>query len=253
MNEPVNVSEDRHAITITLNSPSNRNALSIELVTEVHRALDLAEGSGRLVVMRATGTTFCAGADLKERTASSSGSPPPDVFERLVTLRVPVIAVVEGAARAGGIGLVAAADIAIGTSEADFAVSEVHRGLLPAVISVVCAQRLNFRLMQQYFLTGERFGSATAVSMGLLSEAIDSAEVETRLDEIIQHLRRGAPSALAGTKALIQDTTDRDLSERFVEMRDRSRQAFESVDGQEGMLAFLEKRAPRWMINADEL
>ena len=247
MDEPVEISEDRGVVTITLNSPANRNALSSALVVEMHRGIDLAEGDGRLIVLRHTGNTFCAGADLKERTQGSSVPPPPDVFERLVNVRVPVLAVVEGAARAGGVGLVAAADIAIGTERANFAVSEVHRGLIPAVISVVCAQRLNFRMMQQYFLTGETFDAAMATAMGLLSEHVPTADLDARVDQLVTLLRRGAPQALAATKLLLRDVTTGDPAEKFEEMKARSRQAFESDDGQEGMRAFLEKRQQRWM------
>lgn len=248
MDEPVDITEDRGVVTITLNSPSNRNALSAALVTEMHRGIDIAEDRGRLIVLRANGNAFCAGADLKERTAgSSSDSPPPDVFERLVNLTVPVLAVVEGAARAGGVGLVAAADVAIGTEDANFAVSEVHRGLLPAVISVVCSQRLNFRMMQQYFLTGEQFDAPVASAMGLLSEFVDSERLEERIETLSNLFRRGAPQALANTKILLRDVTTGDVSEEFEEMKVRSRRAFESGDGQEGMRAFLEKREPSWV------
>lgn len=234
--------------TITLNSQSNRNALSKALVNQTNRALDDAESDGRVVVLAAVGPSFCAGADLRERSRPQEGPPPRDLFERLSDFPLPVIAVVDGAARAGGIGLVASADIAIGSDRANFAVSEVHRGLIPAVISVLCGERMQTRAMQRYFLTGEPFDAAEAARIGLLTEAVPQADLRERTDDVAASLLRGAPSALRATKDIL-NPSGADRTRRLEDMKERSKTAFLSPDGQEGIHAFLEKRDPAWVTS----
>lgn len=231
--------------TITFDSQLNRNALSYDLVRLTHLALDAAESDGRAVVIRAVGPSFCAGADLKERGSSTQQPDQPDLFERLLQFPLPVVAVVQGVARAGGIGLVAAADIAIGTPAANFSFSEVYRGLVPAIVSVVCGEVIERRALQHYFLTGEVFDGVDAARIGLLSECVGEEELATRLDEVTTLLRRGAPLALRTTKSVLAQRGIEWFA-RLNEMRSLSRSTFASPEGQEGIHAFLEKREPTW-------
>lgn len=243
---PILTRVDQGIHYITFDSQHNRNALSHALVTATHAALDEAEAGGRVVVLGAKGPAFCAGADMRQRTNLDDATPPPpDLFERLVRYPIPVIAVVNGAVRAGGLGLVAAADIAIGTENASFGVTEVHRGLIPAVISVVCRDIMDRRRMQRYFLTGEPFGADDAVRAGLLTEAVNSADLDDSIAQLTDWFLKGAPNAIRLTKELLSEV-DTAWEARMVDMRSRSKAAFEGPDGQEGMRAFLEKRAPAW-------
>lgn len=236
------------SLRITLDSQSNRNALSRALLQGVHDALDLAELSARAVVIDAVGPAFCAGADLKERTSGDASPPPPDLFERLATFPLPVIVVVDGAARAGGLGIVATADIALGTERASFAVSEVHRGLVPAMISVHLGRICTMRSLQRYFLTGEPFGAEEAVQMGLLTERVD--DPDARVAALLESLERGGPGALEQTKSILGEIGSRPWRDRIDDMAQLSAGAFASAEGQEGMTAFLERRQPSWVPTA---
>ncbi|MEU0384209.1 enoyl-CoA hydratase family protein [Streptomyces chartreusis] len=231
--------------TLTLDSPHNRNALSAALVGELADALaDAGRDTGvRAVVLTHTGNTFSAGADLKD-------PPPPEalvaLLRRIVELPKPVVARVTGHVRAGGLGLLAACDIAAAATEATFAFTEVRIGVAPAVISLPLLPRTDPRALSRYYLTGERFGAAEATATGLLTTHAD--DVDTALAPILDGLRRSAPDALAETKRL--------LTARVLEAFDRdaagltalSARLFSSAQAREGMTAFLERRDPAWVV-----
>lgn len=231
--------------TLTLDSPHNRNALSAALVGELADALaDAGQDTGvRAVVLTHTGNTFSAGADLRD-------PPPPEalvaLLRRIVELPKPVVARVTGHVRAGGLGLLAACDIAAAATEATFAFTEVRIGVAPAVISLPLLPRTDPRALSRYYLTGERFGAAEATATGLLTTHAD--DVDTALAPILDGLRRSAPDALAETKRL--------LTARVLEAFDRdaagltalSARLFSSPQAREGMTAFLERRDPAWVV-----
>ncbi|MFB7737748.1 enoyl-CoA hydratase family protein [Streptomyces sp. NPDC056112] len=231
--------------TLSLDSPGNRNALSAALVGELAAALaDCAEDAAvRAVVLTHTGNTFSAGADLRD-------PPRPDalvaLLRQIVELPKPVVARVTGHVRAGGLGLLAACDVAIASNQATFAFTEVRIGVAPAVISLPLLPRADPRALARHCLTGERFDAAEAVRAGLVTAAGDDADAV--LEPILDGLRRSSPQALAETKRL--------LTARVLEAFDRdaagltalSARLFSSAQAREGMTAFLERRDPEWAV-----
>lgn len=247
--------------TVALDSPSNRNALSTRLVSELHARLTAAIGDEavRVIVLTATGPVFCAGADLKERRegsepqrGSGSSTPPavpfPDVLSLIWNSPKPVIARLNGPARAGGIGLVAACDIAVAPDTATFAFTEVRLGVVPGVIAVTCLRRMQPQAASEYFLTGETFDGPRAVEIGLLNRAVPADELDPTVDRYTRMLLRGAPEALAITKELVREVPGMPLDEGFSRMAALSEQRFASAEGREGVAAFAKRRDPAWVI-----
>lgn len=241
---------DRTIATITLDSPANRNALSAQLVSELteHLAADGASADVRAVVLTHTGTVFCAGADLKEQ--ASEGGPEEGTKRMLALLRAivelpkPVIARVDGAVRAGGIGIVGACDIAIASEQASFAFTEVRLGLAPAIISLTTLGRLTERAASRYYLTGEKFDARAAAASGLLTAVVDDLDAE--LTNICDALRACSPQGLAETKPLTTRNAVAAFADNAEELQALSARLFASEEAREGMLAFLQKRPPRW-------
>lgn len=231
--------------TLSLDSPRNRNALSAALVGELADALtDAGKDPGvRAIVLTHTGNTFSAGADLKD-------PPPPEalvaLLRQIIELPKPVVARVTGHVRAGGLGLLAACDIAAASTEATFAFTEVRIGVAPAVISLPLLPRTNPRALSRYYLTGERFDAAEATATGLLTTHAD--DVDTALAPILEGLRKSAPDALAETKRLLTarvlEAFDRDAAD----LTALSARLFSSPQAREGMTAFLERRDPAWVV-----
>jgi enoyl-CoA hydratase len=235
--------------TITLDSQHNRNALSRQLLDELHRALDGAEaGEPRAIVLTHAGPAFCAGADLKERSAQ--GSSPADsgpfvnVLERLMDAEAPTIAAVRGAVRAGGIGLMASCDLVVVAASTTFALTEVRIGVAPAIISVPILRRVPPSRIAAAMLTGEHFDAAEARSIGLVTHVAE--DVDATVTELVAGIRAGAPGAVAATKRLLHSVDTMDRDEAFDAMGQLSNELFTSAEAAEGMAAFVEKRPPRW-------
>jgi methylglutaconyl-CoA hydratase len=159
---------------------------------------------------------------------------------------VPVVARLAGPARAGGVGLVAACDIAVAADTTTFAFTEVRIGVVPAIIAVTVLPRLLPRAAHELFLTGETFDAARAAAIGLINRAVPTERLDAEVARYVDMLRRGAPDALAATKALMQRRLDDDLNAAFAAMQELSAHHFASAEGQEGMAAFAEKRLPAW-------
>lgn len=247
----------RGIAVLTLNSPRNRNALSARLRTALADALaeTSADDRVRAVVLTGAGPAFCAGADLKEVAAERAGTPPDpgatsmaELFNDVMDVSKPVVAKLNGPARAGGIGLVAAADIAIAPASATFAFTEVRIGVVPAVISVPVAARMHARQLSRYFLTGETFTAAAAAEAGLITRAVADAELDAATEEVLDGLRAAAPAALVRTKALVNGPDRDGRTEEFARMARVSREFFDSDDAAEGRAAFLERRQPNWTL-----
>jgi methylglutaconyl-CoA hydratase len=240
--------------TITLDSPHNANALSSALVGQLRAALDEALGDPdvRVIVLTGAGRVFCSGADLKEAGSTPTAAPRlmADVIGQLWSGGKPVICRVNGAARAGGIGLVAACDIAIAPKSATFAFSEVRIGVAPAVISVPCLRRMPSRAAAEYFLTGEVFGAARAVEIGLLTMAVEPDELDAQAERYTDLLLRGAPGALAATKALLRDVPAEPVLAGLARMAELSGTLFGGEEAREGMAAFASKRDPAWVTSS---
>lgn len=239
--------------TITLDSPHNRNALSAPLRAQLAASLDRAidDDTVRVIVLDHTGPVFCAGMDLKEAKGVHAGQQGvndfPALLQRLWTSPKPVIAKLAGPARAGGVGLVAAADIAVAVEDATFAFTEVRIGVVPAVISVTVLPRIGARAAHELFLTGEVFDARRAAEIGLLNAAVPADELDATVERYVFSLSLGAPTALAATKELLQGETARTMPETFEKMQALSAQFFAGEEGQEGIAAFTEKRLPNWV------
>ncbi|MDT7578482.1 MAG: methylglutaconyl-CoA hydratase, partial [Pseudonocardiales bacterium] len=214
MDELVHCAVAAGVATITLDSPANRNALSAQLRRELLAHLDaaLADDAARVIVLSHTGRVFCSGMDLKESRgagASDQGvNEVPTILSRIWTAPKPVVARIAGPARAGGVGLVAACDIAVAADAATFAFSEVRIGVIPAVISVTVLPRLVPRAAHELFLTGETFDATRAAAIGLVNAAVPAERLDAEVARYVDLLRRGAPCALAATKALLRRPPD---------------------------------------------
>jgi methylglutaconyl-CoA hydratase len=241
--------------TLTLDSPHNRNALSAALIADLVAGIEVAvaDDAVRVIVLSHTGSVFCSGADLKETAAAlaSDDVPAKRMGEALVAVcesPKPVVARVGGAARAGGLGLIAAADIAVCSTAATFAFTEVRLGVIPAVISATVLPRLSNRAATELFLTGDTFNGVRAAEVGLVTAAVPDEQLDAAVAHYVGSLVRGAPAALAAAKRLLQAApTDRPMRERIGQLTDVSVGFFTSQEGREGVRAFTEKRNPSWM------
>jgi len=245
----------RAITTITLDSPSNANALSTGLLTQLRAALEgaLADPGVRVIVLTGAGRVFCAGADLKEALTDPAGATGlmAGVLRLLWDSSKPVICRVNGSTRAGGIGLVAACDIAIAPAQATFAFSEVRIGVVPAVISVPCLRRMPSRPAAEYFLTGEVFDAVRATEIGLLTRAVPAADLDAETDRYAAMLLRGAPGALAAAKAVLRDIPSAPVADGLTRMAELSGTFFGAAEAREGMAAFAAKREPSWAPGQD--
>jgi methylglutaconyl-CoA hydratase len=240
--------------TITLDSPSNRNALSRALIAQLLDALrEATDAPGvRTIVLSHTGPVFCSGADLKETAAALSGGEMPagqigDVLEAIWNCPKPVVARVGGPARAGGLGLIAAADIAVCAREATFAFSEVRIGVIPAIISATVLTRLSSRAASELYFTGDVFDGERAAAIGLVTAAVPLPDLDAAVGAYTDSLVRGAPGALAGAKALLHRTRAVTFSDEVSALTEISIGYFGSAEGREGVAAFREKRDASWV------
>ena len=245
---------ERGVATLTLDSPANRNALSTALIDELLAALAAAEADEavRAVVLTHAGPVFCSGADLKETAAAFGSGRPPisrlgDVLAAIWEGGKPVVARVAGPARAGGLGLIAAADIAVCSADATFAFTEVRIGVVPAVISATVLPRLSSRDAAELYLTGAVFDGARAERAGLVTAAVAPDGLDAAVAGYVADLVKGAPGALAGTKALLRRRRCDDLRAEIAALTELSVGYFGSAEGMEGITAFREKRAPNWL------
>jgi methylglutaconyl-CoA hydratase len=202
-------------------------------------------------VLTGTGPVFCSGADLKEKAGPSEPDKVAGLAPTLLQMwegPKPVLGRINGAARAGGLGLVTACDIAVGIETATFGLSEVRLGLIPAIISVVMVPKLGQARMMDLTLTGEPFDGRAAVGYGLLNAAVPPDKLDEAVAGYLGSLMKGAPKALGGCKQLIRDVGRMSMVEAFAEMSVRTERYFQSEEGREGMAAFAEKRLPWWQV-----
>jgi methylglutaconyl-CoA hydratase len=250
----VRVETARGVARLTLDSPHNRNALSGALIAQLLDALAAADADDgvRVVVLSHTGPVFCSGADLRETAAATqSGSLPAarmgEVLAAIWDSRKPVVARVGGPARAGGLGLIAAADIAVCSAAATFAFTEVRLGVIPAVISATVLRRLGPRAAAELYLTGETFDGTRAAAAGLVTVAVPEPELDPTVERYLAALVRGAPQALAGTKELLRRPLAVTVREDLAELTELSVRYFGSPEGIEGVRAYRDKRDPFWV------
>ncbi len=233
--------------TLTFDSPHNRNALSRQLVGELLEGLARAEDDAgvKVVVIRAEGRTFCSGADLSEARGEGmekAAGVLVDLQRRIASLTKPVVTRVHGNVRAGGIGIVAASDIALSAEDATYAFTEVRLGLAPAAISLSVLPRMTARAAALTFLTGEVFDGTTAAEIGLVTRAVPEAELDDALTRVCTALAQGSPQGLRETKQLL----GRPLLERIERDGDDlarlSARLFGSEEAKNAMLAFLSRK-----------
>ncbi|MEJ3746623.1 enoyl-CoA hydratase-related protein [Actinomycetes bacterium KLBMP 9797] len=236
----------RGIATLALDSPPNRNALSTALMTELLAALAAAgaDDAVRVVVLSHTGPVFCSGADLTEKPAPTALMA--EVIAAIWECPKPVVARVGGPARAGGLGLVAAADIAVCGEDVTFAFTEVRLGVVPAIISATVLRRLHPRAAAELFLTGDAFDGRRAAAIGLVSAAAPAESVDATVAAYCDGLMRGGPLALAGTKRVLHRPPAATVREDLAELAAISAEFFGSEEGREGISARREKRPPRW-------
>ncbi len=225
-------------VTVTLDSPANRNALSRRLVGELRDALDdaAADETAHAVLLTHTGPAFCSGAALDEMRGGDPADGPRGMlglFRLLLTLPIPVVARVNGATRAGGLGVLGACDVVLASASSTFAISEVRLGLAPAVISLPLRPLLTARAASRYFLTGETFDAATAAEIGLVSAVGDDIE------PVLDGLRRADRQGLCETRPLTTRDRLRALDDEGSAMAELSARLFASQVAQAHISAFL--------------
>ncbi|HEV3383060.1 MAG TPA: enoyl-CoA hydratase-related protein [Trebonia sp.] len=257
MGSLVRTTVEHGVATVLLDSERNRNALSRQLLAELGAELDAAAADPRVrvVVLTGAGPAFCSGADLREQGDGLGPGPVslPDVLTRIFDHRCPVVARVNGAVRAGGIGLMAACDIVVVPDTATFAFSEVRVGVVPAIIAMPVLTRMNAVAAHEYFLTGEQFGAAEAVRTGLANRAVPPDELDAAVARVAAALARGGPSALAAAKQLRRTVpvpvpvTGEGLGPVFVRLEGLSARHFASEEGRAGIAALLGKRPAPWV------
>jgi methylglutaconyl-CoA hydratase len=244
--------------TLWLDRPDRHNAFDDELIRELIGAID---GLGkdralRVVVLAGKGKSFSAGADLgwMRRMADASeakneedAADLAELMHRLNSLAKPTIALVQGAALGGGVGLVAACDLAVAATDAVFALSEVRLGLIPAVISPYVIAAIGPRAARRYFLTAERFDAATAERLGLVHAVVQTDQLWAEGMRLAALLVQNPPVAMAEAKRLIADVAGRPVDAALrAETARRIAKLRSGAEAREGVSAFLEKRKPRW-------
>jgi enoyl-CoA hydratase/carnithine racemase len=233
--------------TITLDSPHNRNALSRQLVTELFERLERANADGdvNVVLVRQEGKVFCSGADLSEATTvgMEEGAQRIVALQRLiVTIDKPVVTRIAGAVRAGGIGIVAASDLAISADDATYALTEVKLGLAAAIISLTVHARMNPRAAALTTLGGEVFTGAQAATYGLVTWAVPADELDDAVATVCAQIATGTPQGLRESKRILNADLVRRIDALGGDMAALSARLFASDDAREAMTAFLNRK-----------
>ncbi|WP_027853160.1 enoyl-CoA hydratase/isomerase family protein [Marinobacterium litorale] len=251
---------DRGVAQLTLNRPEVHNAFDDSIIAALIEALEATDRDPavRVLVLRSNGRNFSAGADLAwmKRMANNSHQENLDDAGRLARLMEalnnhskPTIALVQGAAYGGAVGLAACCDIVIATEQSQFCLSEVKIGLIPAVISPYVVRAIGERLARRYFLSAESFSAQVAAETGLVHEIVaDAALLDDACHRIIRQLRRNSPQAMSAAKQLIFAVSDKPIDSDVI--ADTARRIADiriSAEGQEGLGAFLGKRPPNWI------
>jgi len=256
--ETVDIQIEQGTCVVWLNRPEVRNAFNETMIAELTAAFAEIDGNDalRAVVLAGRGKSFCAGGDVnwmkrmaglsveENRTGAMAMAA---MLNRLYTMKKPTVARVHGAAFAGGMGLAAACDIAVASADAEFCVSEVRLGLIPATISPYVLAAAGERAAHRYFLTAERITAAEARRIGLVHEVVQPEDLDATVSKICGNLVQGAPGAHAAAKELIRSVARKAVTPELVaDTADRIAAAWASDEGKEGIRSFLEKRAPAW-------
>ena len=242
--------------TLTLDNPDARNVLDADTMAAMSDGLLRAaeDPQVRVVVLAAEGRAFCAGADLKGASSADAESFTAAgpralvaVLEQILDCPKPTIARVQGHVAGGGNGLVAACDFAVAADDVHFAFSEVRVGVAPAVISVVCLDRMNRRDGIELLLLGERVSAQRAAEAGLINKAVPRDDLDASVAGYVDALSRGGPQALAATKSLLRKVPGMDRTQAFEWTAEVSAHMFNSDEAKAGMMAFLSKQPAPWV------
>jgi methylglutaconyl-CoA hydratase len=239
--------------TLTLNRPEKRNALNVGLLEQLGVAVAAAEAdpTQRILVIRGAGPVFCSGLDLAEaadpRLAETSAGLVGRGLQVLATSRLVSIALVQGAAVAGGAGLASACDFVVATRDAKFGYPELRRGLMPALIMTFLRRQLRERDARELLLLGKLCDASHAQAIGLINRVVaDEAALETELKSLVSSLLQGAPQALADTKKVLAELWPVPLAHDLERAHGFHLAARDSAEAKEGIAAFNAKRAPNW-------
>lgn len=244
-------------LTVTLADVENRNTLGAPVVNGLHDAITQAndDPSIRAVVVTNEGTTFCAGANLKQQSGAEKGEAPKVGFEQLLGMiqssPTPIIGKIKGHVVGGGNGLAAALDIAIASTDVKFGFTEVRLGVAPAIISVVCLPKMRRGDALEAFLRGNRFPASRAAEYGLISRAVPADELDAAVDEVLADLKLGGPNALGFAKRLVYEVPAMEQKEAFAWTADLSARLFKGDEAAAGMKAFLKREKPPWAGDGD--
>lgn len=257
MADIISKNDGRGVATLTLNRPQKHNAFDDELLaallTELRACRD--DDTVRVIVLAAAGKSFCAGADLgwmKRMAGYSAEQNYRDArtmawfYQELATLAKPTIAAVQGATLGGGVGVVAACDIAVAAEEAVFGCTEVKIGLIPAVISPYIRQAIGHRQALRYSLTGERFSAREALDLGLVHKVVPGRALPQAVDGFCEELLENGPAAMGAVKSLLYGPDEDQMQQEGQFTSGCIAEVRVSAEGQEGLAAFLEKRKPAW-------
>ena len=253
------ISRDAHTVTVTLNRPDVRNAFNavcIAELTEVFDTLGMDE-TVRAIVLRANGSAFCAGADLQWMRRMAGFSDAENLADAALLARMlyaiyrcpkPVVACVQGDCYAGGMGLVAACDIAVAADQVQFCLSEVRLGLIPATISPYVIRAMGENAARRYFLTAERFDASEALRLGFVHKVVAAAALDGAVNEIVDALCKASPHAVREAKRLVREVAGAVPNESVIaDTAQRIAAIRASDEGREGVQAFLDKRKPNWL------
>ena len=261
MSDSVLLSRHGGIATLTLNRPGTHNAFDAGLIADLDRALaELEADPARALVLTGAGGTFSAGADLNWMRAMAQADEQENFADamalarclrRLDNLPMPTLARVNGSAYGGGVGLLSCCDIAIAADSAKFTLSEVKLGLVPAVISPYVIAAIGARQARRYFLTAEIFEAPRAREIGLVHECVPAGQLDETVERILHWLGKAGPQAVRDAKRLVQGHAPAQ-TELQQENQDRDNAALIArlrvgAEGQEGLGAFLDKRAPHWV------
>ena len=246
--------------TVTLSRPEVRNAFNDEVIAELTEAFTHlgADSQVRAIVLAASGSAFCAGADLHwmRRMADythaenlADAAQLAEMLRVIYTCPKPTVARIQGDVYAGGMGLVAACDMAVSVDTANYCLSEVKLGLYPATISPYVTRAMGARASHRYFLTAERFDAAEALRIGFIHAVVSAEQLDDKVGEITKALVNASPNAVRECKTLLHEVAGKDIDTALIARTVNGIASIRASDeGKEGVQAFLQKRKPNWLV-----
>ena len=255
--ETLLLTSDAGITTVTLNRPSKRNAVSLQLIEELTAALDEVENSpAQVLILTGAGKAFCAGMDLDELKSLLGKTHDENVrdstrmagiFRRIYDFPKPTIAAVNGAAIAGGTGFATMCDFTIAVPDAKFGYTEVRIGFMPAIVSSFLVWQVGHKIARDLLLSARQFDAAEAYRIGLVNEVVEPERLMTRARELAGDLLQNSPSSMRATKKLINSFIGSQLDEQIAQGIEDNARARATEDFREGISSFLERRKPRWV------